>query len=406
MVHFPVASLSYMMIIPLKKKVQMRVRFMLRKSRINKLGFCPIEYSVRIKGVQSTRYAASIFVHPTKWDSTAQKIKGNSFESETNNTILEEIRFKLKNIFEQQMAVGVYLSAKELCEIFHGKRKQHILLSDLFAKRLEDMLLRGRSKATLEIHKRHHNLLFNFIGEDLEINSIQRRHVQGFWNDLRRKNYDHDYCNKIVMNVKGAFIYAFNNWLIDKNPFDGTSLEWRNDIDLTFLTECEVLKLQSIIWSDRLQKVVDSFLFMCFTGLHISDYIKLTIENIVVRNGRKWLQLPRTKTKVEAIVPFHSVAERISEKYGGIEFLPRISTQKMNDYLKVIAEKSAITKNLTNKVARKTFTDMCINTFSMSEESVAAMLGHKSTKYVRRYGSVRHERILLEWKDREIKNMA
>ena len=184
------------------------------------------------------------------------------------------------------------------------------------------------------------------------------------------------------------------------NPFKSISFTWENKFDLTRLEEWEIDALKNTKWSDTLQRVVDSFLFMCYQGLHISDYRKLAMSSIVTEDSVKWVSIARTKTKVEANIPLHSYSELIIKKYGAVKNLPKIAGQTSNDHLKIIAERIGTKKHLTNKVARKTFTDMCINTYRMSDESVAAMLGHKSTKYVKKYGAVRKNRILAEWKDR------
>lgn len=52
--------------------------------------------------------------------------------------------------------------------------------------------------------------------------------------------------------------------------------------------------------------------------------------------------------------------------------------------------------NLTVKIARKTFTDVMLNELGVSEESVAAMLGHASTKHVKYYGKAGEERVARE----------
>ena len=378
----------------------MRVRFVLRLDRTNRQGNCPIEYKVRINSQQANRHSTGIQIPPDKWDSESQQVKGNSENAISLNKKLNAIKFDLNQIYDLHCAKGVYLSANELIDIYTGKKIAGCTLSQACELRIEYLQAKGRSKATIGNHKRHYEFLMNYVNENLQISAIERRHVNGLWLKLRRKGYGNDYCNKIVANCKSLFIWAEKECLIDKNPFNGISFEWENEFDLTYLTDIELLTIREIEWSERLEKTVDNFLFMCYTGLHISDYKKLELDDFINIQGVEVIRIKRTKTKVEALIPFHSEAKKILAKYGSVENLPRISGQKSNDYLKLIAEKAGINKNLTNKVARKTFTNMCLNSYRMSMESVASMLGHKSTKYVKRYGMVRAERIIAEWKDR------
>ena len=378
----------------------MRVRFLLRKARINSAGICPIDCRVTINGVQATPFSTHLMVAPEKWDSKSQRIKGNSVKINAENRKLETIKYELDEIFNIHRAKLVFLSARELAAIYLGKREVGCTFRELCKKKIESLISLNRAPATIQIHKRCHTLLGRHLKENLQANEIEKRHIVSFWAHLKNKGYDHDYVNKTVANCKSLFIFGEKEGYVDVNPFKSISFTWENKFDLTRLEEWEIDALKNTKWSDTLQRVVDSFLFMCYQGLHISDYRKLAMSSIVTEDSVKWVSIARTKTKVEANIPLHSYSELIIKKYGAVKNLPKIAGQTSNDHLKIIAERIGTKKHLTNKVARKTFTDMCINTYRMSDESVASMLGHKSTKYVKKYGAVRKNRILAEWKDR------
>ncbi|GAB4047836.1 hypothetical protein GCM10028810_32330 [Spirosoma litoris] len=57
---------------------------------------------------------------------------------------------------------------------------------------------------------------------------------------------------------------------------------------------------------------------------------------------------------------------------------------------------AGIRLNLTVKITRKTFTNVMLNELGVSEESVAAMLGHSTTKHVKYYGKANEERVARE----------
>lgn len=378
----------------------MRVRFLLRKSRLNKLGQCPIDCHVRVNGVPATPFSTSLMVVPEKWDSKAQRMKGGSDSVHALNKKLTTIKITIEHIYDSNLVRGRRLSAKEIVDIFHGKREQTVKFLELCQKKIDDLKMNGRAPATVGIHKKCHRYLFSFLGENLPVHEIEKRHVSGFWDYLKAKGYDHDYVNKTVANCIALFKFAIKKDFADSNPFAGNSFTWKNKIDLTCLDQEEILLLKTKKWSDHLQKVVDSFLFMCYQGMHVGDYLKLNQGNMTNIQQVSWVRLGRQKTKVTARVPLHSEAKRIIEKYGGIGNLPKLAGQTSNEYLKIIAERIETEKHLTNKVARKTFTNMCLNEYGMSEEAVAAMLGHTSTRFVKKYGTVNERRILAEWKDK------
>jgi site-specific recombinase XerD len=381
-------------------KIRMRIRFVLRKSRLNKLGQCPLDCRVRVNGVPATPFSTSIMVAPIKWDSKAQRIKGASDLVNALNKKLDALRFALDSIRDMNMARGKRLSAKEIVDIYHGKREYVIRYLDLCQKKLDDLKNNGRAPATIGIHRKCHRYLFDYIGENLIVHDIEKRHVKGFWDSLKEKGYDHDYVNKTVSNCISLFTFAVDKDFADCNPFNGSRFTWKNKVDLTCLDIDEIERIKKYKWSDVLQKVVDAFLFMCYQGMHIGDYLKLNQANISSAMQVQWVRLGRQKTKVSARVPVHSEAAKIIEKYGGLKNIPKLTGQSSNDHLKTIAEKVDIPKHLTNKIARKTFTDMCLNEYGMSDESVAAMLGHTSTRFVKKYGAVTDRRILTEWKDK------
>ncbi|MEO6548293.1 MAG: tyrosine-type recombinase/integrase [Ferruginibacter sp.] len=65
-----------------------------------------------------------------------------------------------------------------------------------------------------------------------------------------------------------------------------------------------------------------------------------------------------------------------------------ISNQKMNGYLKEIADVCGITKNLTYHVARHTFATTVTLTNGVPIESVSKMLGHKKIQTTQHYARI------------------
>ncbi len=77
------------------------------------------------------------------------------------------------------------------------------------------------------------------------------------------------------------------------------------------------------------------------------------------------------------------IAEELIEKYKGDiranqteTFFPVISNQKLNSYLKEIADVCGIKKNLTFHMARHTFATMVTLTNGVPIETVSKLLGH------------------------------
>ena len=95
------------------------------------------------------------------------------------------------------------------------------------------------------------------------------------------------------------------------------------------------------------------------------------------------------------ISPSYRVAQQILDKYKanpecirkGV-LLPVLTNQKMNSYLKEVADLCGITKNLTTHCARHTFATTVTLANKISMESVSKMLGHSSLKMTMKYARI------------------
>jgi site-specific recombinase XerD len=104
-------------------------------------------------------------------------------------------------------------------------------------------------------------------------------------------------------------------------------------------------------------------------------------------NGNKWIITKRQKTGTPVKAPLLPKALYLIEKYKNHHrtldnrtLLPKISNQKLNSYLKEVADLSGVTKNLTFHMARHTFATTVTLSNGVPIESVSKMLGHKSLK--------------------------
>ena len=145
-----------------------------------------------------------------------------------------------------------------------------------------------------------------------------------------------------------------------------------------------------------MELVRDIFLFSCFTGLAYIDVSQLTPDNIVEVNGRKWIMTERQKTNVPSNVLLLDVAEAIIKKYEGKDpkgrILPILSNQRMNSYLKEMADICGIRKKLTFHLARHTFATLAISK-GVPIESVSRMLGHTKIATTQIYAKILNTKI-------------
>lgn len=147
---------------------------------------------------------------------------------------------------------------------------------------------------------------------------------------------------------------------------------------------------------NRLNYVKDIFLFSCYTGLAYVDVKKLKRSEIAVGvDGEKWIFTKRQKTDTPSRIPILPVAEELMDKYKDHEqciiqdrLLPVLSNQKMNAYLKEIADVCGINKILTFHIARHTFATTVTLSNGVPIETVSRMLGHKNLRTTQHYAKI------------------
>ena len=140
----------------------------------------------------------------------------------------------------------------------------------------------------------------------------------------------------------------------------------------------------------------DVFVFCCFTGLAFVDVKSLTAKDLEAGfDGNIWIKKQRHKSKQMQQVPLLPIAKQIIQRYStypecirkGV-LLPVLSNQKMNAYLKEIADICGINKTLTTHCARHTFATTVALANGISLESTSKMLGHASLTMTKRYARI------------------
>ena len=194
---------------------------------------------------------------------------------------------------------------------------------------------------------------------------------------------------------KVANIAVTHDWL-DKNPFQNFRCTTR-EVRREFLMPEELqLLAEKPLSVRRLAEVRNIFIFSCYTGYAYSDVLKLTPDHILTSiNIKKWIMTQRIKTETKSNVPLLPQVLAVLQKYADDpeclapgRLLPVKSNQKLNAYLKEIADVCGIKKPLTFHIARHTFATTVTLTNGVPIETVSSMLGHKNLRTTQIYAKV------------------
>jgi integrase len=194
---------------------------------------------------------------------------------------------------------------------------------------------------------------------------------------------------------------AYHMEWIDRDPFAKFKPKLEKK-EREFLTEKELKSIENRDFSiERLSVVKDLFIFSCYTGISYGDIMELTKNNIVLgMDGNYWIVSKRNKTKTTFKVPILPVVELIIKKYKNhprTQFrsclIPKISNQRLNSYLKEIADLCRIQKNLTFHMARHTFATTVTLNNGVPIETVSKLLGHTKIATTQIYARVLERKV-------------
>ena len=380
------------------------ILFYPRGNDIDKNGNAPIYARITVNGKRS-EFSIKRKVLLAKWNSEAGKMRGTTSDVREFNKYMTSIRTKLNKIQEQLCEKDTSITAQKIKNIYLGKDSKHKMLLEIFQEhndKVDKLVGKDFAAGTAERYKTARKHVKDYITNEYNVNDIPVKDVDhtfitGFEYYLKTtRNCAHNTAIKYITNFKKIIRIAYANDWINKDPF----IHWKAKlkiVDREFLTEKELQKLvEKEFGIPRLNQVKDIFVFCCFTGLAYADVKKLSQNDIVLGiTGERWIKTKRSKTDTRSNIPILSIPEAILEKYAeNPDFsdnellLPVLSNQKMNAYLKEIADLCEINKNLTFHLARHTFATTVTLTNGVPIESVSKMLGHKSLKTTQHYAKI------------------
>jgi site-specific recombinase XerD len=232
---------------------------------------------------------------------------------------------------------------------------------------------------------------------NMEIDKLDYEFISeyAFWLKSVR-HCSHNTTMKYLSNFKKVVLHCVKNGWLNRDPFLGFKLN-KKEVVRTALTEKELQTIAAKKFTnERLNQIKYIFLFSCYTGLAYADVKKLKRTEIAIGiDGEEWLLTSRQKTETVSRIPLLPLALEIINRYqhhpqccNNGKVLPVLSNQKMNAYLKEIADVCGINKNLTFHIARHTFATTITLSNGVPLETVSKMLGHKSLKQTQHYAKI------------------
>jgi site-specific recombinase XerD len=387
-----------------KMSTPMHLSFQLKKSKADETGKAPIYARITINEVR-TEFSIKRNVEPDRWLSNAGVVKGTTEESKSINAYLATVRLKLNEHYRLLMEANKPITVETVKNAYLGITEKGKTIIEVFKyhnSQVKELLDKDFSFGTYEryctaLSHTQEFIKLKYKVSDLEIKQINYEFITEFEYFLKTvRKCSHNTAIKYITNFKKIIRICIGNGWLERDPFTNYKITLR-EVERECLTEAELDVVAAKEFStQRLEQVRDIFLFCCFTGLAYSDVKKLSKDHIIMGiDGEKWIKINRTKTDTRSSIPLLPIPTGIIAKYANNpkckaenRLLPVLTNQKMNGYLKEIADLCGITKNITSHLARHTFATTVTLTNGVPLESVSKMLGHKSVRTTQHYAKI------------------
>ena len=392
-------------------KTTFKVSYYLRSNYENKEGKSPVMLRMYLGGEMANLGSTKIFVDKSKWSNKTSRMIGRTAEALSVNASIDALTTTLMQIY-RKYETSESLSLDLIRSVFLGTDKEFTTFLPIFDKYIDSITQQvGKTltKGTLYKYKVVRQNFEDFLQEkyhrkDIGLTELTSAVVQDFELYLTSVvGGVHNTTTKKLRNLKTVINYARNRGLIMHDPFANHKLHYEL-VDRGYLTEEEVLRIMKKRFEiERLELVRNIFIFSCFTGLAYIDVYNLTYDKIVTVENRQWLITKRYKTSIDENVILLDIPLAIIRKYYDIDrkggkVFPMMSNQRLNSYLKEIADLCGIKKNLTFHTARHTFaTTICLEN-GLPIETVSKMLGHRFISTTELYAKVSKSKIAREMK--------
>jgi integrase len=293
-----------------------------------------------------------------KWDFEKQKVKNgctNKLKQSASdiNSDLQKYYTQIQDIFKifetKNINPSVELLKKEFVELnkSNSNDSKKSLKNDFMVVYDEFKNVNGRQK--------------NWAKSTLQKFESVKVHLSTFKSDLTFEYFDENGLNNYILYLgekkkmrntsvlkQLGFLKWFLRWAYEKNYNPSNAFEkFKPNIKIVpkkviFLTPDELKSLREFIIPENkqyLERVRDVFIFCCYSSLRYSDVYILKKSD--VKNNH--FEITTVKTGDSLFIDLNNYTTAILNKYKDVHYeddkaLPVISNQKMNDYIKELAE--------------------------------------------------------------------
>lgn len=347
---------------------------------------------------------------PERWNASAGRMTGTKESTKILNAHLQAMQNKVYEIYKNLLQSDAIITAEAIKNNLTGKSDCSKGAIEVFQEHNDQMKALINLEFAPATYKRYATTLehtrefiqWKFNVDDIPIRKLNYEFILDYEFYLKSvRKCGHNSAIKYLTNFrKIVSICLKKGWLV-RDPFYGFKMTIREVVRQTLSHE-ELKQMAAKEFSTRRLNITrDVFLFSCYTGLAYVDVFNLKRSEITNGvDGEKWIFAHRQKTETPFHIPLLEMPLKILDKYkndpeclNNDRALPVWSNQKLNEYLKEIADLCGIKKKLTYHMARHTFATTVTLNNGVPLETISKLLGHRNIKITQRYAKLLDKRI-------------
>lgn len=352
--------------------------------KANAKGQLPVVFQTSVKGRKIIK-SSGMLATADEWD-------GAGFKKSVSNAQLKNQSLHEKKVkYEREillLSMNGHITYDSVKNIFFGKLETRDFFS--FARaRIDEKNYEPSTRKSygIELDK------IKEYASALSLTDITPQFLERYEQYLRGKGNKQNTVWKAMKFIKTMVLDALKAKHLADNPFDiYKGVKFRNP-EKSYLNLKEIGDFMEVVTTAELHPAVRLaglyFLRQCYSGLRISDNMKMDRKNIA--NG--WIILQAKKTKKPVKVPIKNPLLQVLDLIGNERLI--ITDQVYNRHLKDLAGLAGIDKKVTSHTGRHTLGYLCAH-YNVPPHITMRVMGHAKIETTMIYYHLEDETVSRE----------
>lgn len=350
---------------------------------------------------KNTVLSTGIYCKPDEFNTKKGEIKNSKA-----NIALLKFRERIEQAYDQILKSSGIISAELLKNTIVGVNSAPTTLLQagiVELKRLEKRSIEINSRSTYRqsiiFQKCLKEYILTFGKDDYSFSEITEQFGLSYKIFLlKNMGCSTDKVNKCLCWLNRLIFIAVDREIIRTNPLEDVAYEKKNSPKLRHISRNELKRMMETPMEDPMMELARRmFIFSSFCGLAYVDVYRLYPHHIGhTADSRLYIREKRGKTKAEAFVPLHPVAEQILMLYNTTDDTKPVFPLPIRDimWFEIHAVGNALEfkEYLSHHAARHTFGTLLLSA-SISIESIAKMMGHTNISSTQIYAKITDQKI-------------